>query len=218
MRLSPIVRARSWAIWPLVFFFRMLALHLGREENGGWTEERGHLDLKAWFFPDTEVSLGASWPHLPKPVPKRPPWPLFLRVALKRVRHLRGFLISNVQFLILAIGHHCIKVLWPTTFTEGNIFILHKVKGVHHHQTLIIWNVKGTYLRKRRRSKIWTVKWQQTHNYQQPILKKKKKWTKLKTRTGTESQKWRSHGRLSARSGMGRVGEKVQGIWSINGR
>ena len=26
-----------------------------------------------------------------------------------------------------------------------------KTKGVHHHQTIIIWNVKGTYLRKRRR-------------------------------------------------------------------
>ena len=38
----------------------------------------------------------------------------------------------------------------------------HKAKGVHHHQALIMWNVKGTYLRKRRRSKLWTVKWQQT--------------------------------------------------------
>ena len=39
-----------------------------------------------------------------------------------------------------------------------------------------------------------------------------KKQEQKQTRTGTESQKWRSHGRLSARSGMGRVGEKVQGI------
>ena len=31
---------------------------------------------------------------------------------------------------------------------------------------LIIQNVKRTYLRKRRWSKIWTVKWQQIHNYQ----------------------------------------------------
>ena len=30
-----------------------------------------------------------------------------------------------------------------------------KVKGVYYHQALIIWNVKGTYLRKRRWSKIW---------------------------------------------------------------
>ena len=37
--------------------------------------------------------------------------------------------------------------------------------------------------------------------------------TKQTTRTGTESQKWRSHGGLSA--GMG---EKVQGIRSINGQ
>ena len=29
-----------------------------------------------------------------------------------------------------------------------------KAKGVHHHQTLIIGTVKGTYLRKRRRSKL----------------------------------------------------------------
>ena len=41
---------------------------------------------------------------------------------------------------------------------------------------------------------------------------KTKKQTKQTTRTGTESQKWRSHGGLSA----GRVmGKKVQGIKSI---
>ena len=46
--------------------------------------------------------------------------------------------------------------------------------------------------------------------------RKKKKNPKQTTRTGTESQKWRSHGGLSVgREGMG---EKVQGISSINGR
>ena len=76
-----------------------------------------------------------------------------------------------------------------------------KVKGIHHHQALIIWNVKGIYLRKRRRSKIQTIKWQKTHNCQQPNLKKQKqkqKWTKQTTRTGRDSQKQRSHGGLSA--------------------
>ena len=65
-----------------------------------------------------------------------------------------------------------------------------KVKGVHHHQAIITLNVKGTYLRKRR-SKLWTVKWQQTHNYQQMNLKEKTVKTKTKqtTRTGTESEK-----------------------------
>ena len=43
---------------------------------------------------------------------------------------------------------------------------------------------------------------------------KKQKQTKQTTRTGTESQKWRSHGGLSA----GRMGGKLQGIRSINGR
>ena len=41
------------------------------------------------------------------------------------------------------------------------------------------------------------VKWQQTNNYQQPHLKQKQKQTKQTTRTGTEPQKWRSHGGLS---------------------
>ena len=46
---------------------------------------------------------------------------------------------------------------------------------------------------------------------------KKKKRTKQTTRTGTESQKWRSHGGLSV--GKGRRNEgKVQGIRSKNGR
>ena len=45
-----------------------------------------------------------------------------------------------------------------------------------------------------------------------------KRETKQTTRTGTESQKWRSHGGLSAGRGGGRIGEKVQGIRRINGR
>ena len=47
---------------------------------------------------------------------------------------------------------------------------------------------------------------------------KKQKQTKQTTRTGTESQKWRSHGGLSVEKGIGGKGEKVQGISSINGR
>ena len=73
--------------------------------------------------------------------------------------------------------------------------------------------LKGLHLRK----KTWTVKWQQTHKYQQPNLKQKQKQTKQTTRIGTESQKWRSHGGLSVGNGRGRGG-KVQRISSINGR
>ena len=46
--------------------------------------------------------------------------------------------------------------------------------------------------------------------------KTKQRQTKQKTRTGTESQKWRSHGGLSV--GRGENGENVQGIRCINGR
>ena len=46
--------------------------------------------------------------------------------------------------------------------------------------------------------------------------KQKQKQTKQTTRTGTKSQKWRTHGGLSA--ARGRMGEKVQGIRCINGR
>ena len=45
---------------------------------------------------------------------------------------------------------------------------------------------------------------------------KKQKQTK-QTRTGTEPQKWRSHGGFSAGRGRGTMGEKAQGIRSING-
>ena len=48
--------------------------------------------------------------------------------------------------------------------------------------------------------------------------KKKKKKTKQTTRTGTESQKWRSPGGLSVGRGRGKMGEKVQRISSLNGR
>ena len=43
--------------------------------------------------------------------------------------------------------------------------------------------------------------------------------TKETTRTGTESEKWTSHGGISVGKGKGRiVGEKVQGIRSIISR
>ena len=48
--------------------------------------------------------------------------------------------------------------------------------------------------------------------------KKEQKQSKQTTRTGTESQKWRSHGGLSMGMWRGRKGEKVQGIISIIGR
>ena len=60
-----------------------------------------------------------------------------------------------------------------------------------------------------------------THNYQKLNLKKQKqkqKQTKQTTRTGTDSQKWRSRGGLSAGRQSGENGEKVQGIRSIIGR
>ena len=47
-----------------------------------------------------------------------------------------------------------------------------------------------------------------TTNYQQLNLKKKQKQT---ARTGTESQKWRSHGGLSVGRGTGRMGGKGTG-------
>ena len=48
--------------------------------------------------------------------------------------------------------------------------------------------------------------------------KQKPKTTKQTTRTGTESQKWRSHGGLSVGRERGETRKKVQGIRSINGR
>ena len=44
---------------------------------------------------------------------------------------------------------------------------------------------------------------------------KKQKQTKQTTRTGTESQKWRSYGGFSAGKGGGRMRAKIQGIRSI---
>ena len=44
---------------------------------------------------------------------------------------------------------------------------------------------------------------------------KKQKQTKKTTRTGTESQKWRSYGGFSAGKGGGRMRAKIQGIRSI---
>ena len=45
--------------------------------------------------------------------------------------------------------------------------------------------------------------------------KKKKIKTKQTTRTGTESEKWTSHGGISVGRGKGEMGAKVQGRRSI---
>ena len=57
-----------------------------------------------------------------------------------------------------------------------------------------------------------------TNNYQQLNPKQKQKQTKETTRTGTESQKWRSHGGLLAGSRNGENGGKGTGLRSIIGR
>ena len=54
-----------------------------------------------------------------------------------------------------------------------------------------------------------------TTNSQLLKTEPKKKKSKQPTRTGTESQKWRSHGGLSAGQWVEREGEKVQRISSI---
>ena len=45
--------------------------------------------------------------------------------------------------------------------------------------------------------------------------KKQQKETKQTTRTGTESQKWRSHGELLAGTGKGESGRKTQRLRNI---
>ena len=61
-----------------------------------------------------------------------------------------------------------------------------KLKEFTISKALLYEMLKGFILRKRR-SKLWTVKWQHTHNYQQLNLKQKQKQTKQTMRTGTES-------------------------------
>ena len=52
----------------------------------------------------------------------------------------------------------------------------------------------------------------------EPKTKTKTNQTKQTTRTGTESQKCRSHGGLSVGKGRRGMGEKAQGVSSINCR
>ena len=67
-----------------------------------------------------------------------------------------------------------------------------------------------------RRSKLWTLKLQQIHNYQQLNQKKKPNQDEQTIRTGTESQKWRSHEGLSAGRVWGENGGKDAGIKKPN--
>ena len=56
----------------------------------------------------------------------------------------------------------------------------------------------------------------------EPKKNQKQKQTKQTIRTGTESQKWRSHGGLSAGKGLGEIGGKGRGNkkhnWSVQNR
>ena len=72
-------------------------------------------------------------------------------------------------------------------------------------------------IKEKEEKKIKNMNSKMTTNSQLATNEPKKK-TKQTTRTGTESQKWRSHGGLSAGSGTGTELEKVQRISSINGR
>ena len=69
---------------------------------------------------------------------------------------------------------------------------------------------------------IKTMNSKMTTNSQLSTTKSKKNKTKKPikqtTRTGTESQKWRSHGGLSAGGGGERMGEKIERIRGIIGR
>ena len=65
---------------------------------------------------------------------------------------------------------------------------------------------------------MWEYFLKKIHSQLSTTEQKTNKQTKQTTRTGTEPQKWRSHGGLSGGSWRGRMGEKVQGIRSINGR
>ena len=91
-----------------------------------------------------------------------------------------------------------------------------QVKGVHYHQALTYYMKCSRDLSKKKKIKNMNSK--MTTNSQLSPTEPKKTKTKQTTTIGTESQKWRSQGRLSAGKGRGKMGEKVQGISSINGR
>ena len=79
---------------------------------------------------------------------------------------------------------------------------------------------KGTYLRKRR-SKLWTIKWQQTHNYQQLNLKNKNENKNKLSKQVEQEQNHKNGDHMKGYQqggGRGRMAEKLQGIRSIIGR
>ena len=82
------------------------------------------------------------------------------------------------------------RLLYPAKLSfriEGQVRASQARKNLKSLSYHIIWNVKGTYLR-RRRSKLWIIKWQQMCIYQK--LNQTKNQTK-QTRTETESWIWR---------------------------
>ena len=107
------------------------------------------------------------------------------------------------------------RLLYPAKLSfriEGQIKSFQdekKTKGVHHHKTIIIWNVKGIYLRKRR-SKPWIIKWQQICIYQQLNLKNKA------NKENTDNHGNRVFWCLPDGRGCGGMGEEVRGLRSTN--
>ena len=63
-----------------------------------------------------------------------------------------------------------------------------QVKGVHHHQALLYEMLKG--LIQEKDQNLWTVKWQQTHNYEQLNQKAKiNKWADIKLKSSIQQKK-----------------------------
>lgn len=143
MRSSPTVRARSWAVWPLVFFFWMLALHLQKEQR--CIEGREHWTWR----PGSSLTRSPVW---------EPPGPTFPSLSPRGhnnsssqgwlyPKSFWGTLISNVQLLILVIDSHCIKVLQPSVFKGGrlNAWDPWRDGGLHSQGELFraLWNQQG---------------------------------------------------------------------------
>ena len=91
-----------------------------------------------------------------------------------------------------------------------------KLKEFITTNPLLYEMLKGLNLRKRRRSKLWIVKWQQTHNYQQLSLNKNKLSKQLEQeqnhRNGDHMEGYQQGG------GGRRMGGEVQWVRNINGR
>ena len=117
--------------------------------------------------------LQLSWFSSFAPLHPAPPTPSGNSPTIVRVHGSCVWVLWLLHFLYCSLHPHGYSVTTYLYFLIPSPLhpFPHSPLPPGNYQNITIWNVKKTYLRKKGKSKLWTLKWQKIHIYQQLKLK-----------------------------------------------